>query len=469
MSELITEMIDIEKIHHHPENPRKDLGDLSELTESIKKNGIMQNLTVIPGYIEKGKKKKNGYTLLIGHRRFEAAKAAGLEEVPCRIIDDLTDKEQISIMLEENIQRNDLTTWEQANGFQMMLDLGDTVDTLAERTGFSKTTIYHRVNIAKLDMELVKEREEDPSFQLTLNNLYELEKIKDIDIRNKILKEATKSEEISWKVNRALQEQMKQETIDAFRAKCEALGLAEGDKDLNDNWYSHRNKTHKELFCKDTYGLKPDLEIPDDVIAQIDDTCIYLISSYYIRIAKPMDEMEEEEDETSAAEKERKAKRDDLVHRINQTCFDIQKNIKDFGERIAAGKCVLAKKDADDAIRGLYDVMVENAVTIEREAYDPYIENIDDLEDEEEYESVISDFRDGLSLSADLALQLINSSSTGYRTLNWRDAYEPQRHIERIVAALKPFGFSITDEEQAVLEGTSNLYKELDELKEEEE
>ena len=43
-------MIKVEQLYHHPENPRKDLGDLSELTESIRKNGIMQNLTVVPGH-----------------------------------------------------------------------------------------------------------------------------------------------------------------------------------------------------------------------------------------------------------------------------------------------------------------------------------------------------------------------------------------------------------------------------------
>lgn len=74
MEQLIN--IDVNKIEEHPNNPRKDLGDLAELTESIRQNGIMQNLTVV----------KNGedkYMAVIGHRRLAAAKAAGLKEVPC--------------------------------------------------------------------------------------------------------------------------------------------------------------------------------------------------------------------------------------------------------------------------------------------------------------------------------------------------------------------------------------------------
>ena len=57
--------INAKLIHQHPDNPRKDLGDLTELSESIKKKGIMQNLTVIPGYWdEKRTHHEEGYTLI---------------------------------------------------------------------------------------------------------------------------------------------------------------------------------------------------------------------------------------------------------------------------------------------------------------------------------------------------------------------------------------------------------------------
>lgn len=135
-----------EHIRPHPENPRKDLGDLSELTESIKKHGVLQNLTLVPVEGEPGE-----YMTLIGHRRYAAGTAAGVTEFRCQIKEGLTMREQVSIMLEENMQRNDLTIWEQANGFQMMLDLGETEESIAEKTGFSRTTVKHRLNIAKLN------------------------------------------------------------------------------------------------------------------------------------------------------------------------------------------------------------------------------------------------------------------------------------------------------------------------------
>lgn len=61
-------LIDINKIHHHPDNPRKDLGDLTELTDSIKRSGILQNLTLVP--IEG---KEDEFYAVIGNRRLAAA------------------------------------------------------------------------------------------------------------------------------------------------------------------------------------------------------------------------------------------------------------------------------------------------------------------------------------------------------------------------------------------------------------
>lgn len=167
--------IRVDQIDPHPENPRKDLGDLTELAESIKTNGIMQNLTVIPNNMGR-------YTVVIGHRRLAAAKLAGLSTVPCAVVYDMDHKTQLSTMLLENMQRSELTYVEQADGFQMMLDLGETVESISELSGFSTSTIKHRLEIAKLDKENLKNSD------LTLEDLAYLEKIEDIDKRNSIIK-----------------------------------------------------------------------------------------------------------------------------------------------------------------------------------------------------------------------------------------------------------------------------------------
>ena len=88
---MTTQMISVDKLYHHPLNPRKDLGDLEELAKSIEVNGIMQNLTVVPVLDTplSDKAIDEGYAVLIGNRRFEASKAAGLSELPCNILNNI--------------------------------------------------------------------------------------------------------------------------------------------------------------------------------------------------------------------------------------------------------------------------------------------------------------------------------------------------------------------------------------------
>ena len=108
--------IAIEQLDIHPQNVRKVYTDIDELAESIKARGVMQNLTVVPN-----PDKKDHYLVVIGNRRLTAARKAGLKTMPCSVV-EMTEKEQISTMLLENMQRSDLSVSEQAQGFQLMLD-----------------------------------------------------------------------------------------------------------------------------------------------------------------------------------------------------------------------------------------------------------------------------------------------------------------------------------------------------------
>jgi len=231
-------MIDISEIYPNKDNPRKDIGDIKELTKSIKKNGLMQNLTVVPGHWENELAYTNGYTLLIGHRRYAAAKAAGLTEVPCRIISGMDKKEQVSTMLEENMQRADLTAFEQAEGFQMVMDLGYTEKDLVTKTGFSETTIKRRLNIAKLDKELLKEKNEDEAFQLSLTDLYKLEQIKSIDKRNEVLSKAKTANDIDWLVRSTVDEEKRENRYEAFKVVLKEAGIEEAPEDIQRNYWA---------------------------------------------------------------------------------------------------------------------------------------------------------------------------------------------------------------------------------------
>lgn len=175
------QMIAVDKLHPHPQNPRKVIGDVTELAESIKANGILQNLTVVPN--NDNWDDKSDFTVIIGHRRLAAAKQAGLTELPCAVV-EMSEKEQLSTMLTENMQRSDLTVYEEAKGCQLLLDLGDTVAEIAEKTGFSESKIRRRVKLCELDEEAFKESQ---IRQPTLADYDRLNQIKDIETRNKLL------------------------------------------------------------------------------------------------------------------------------------------------------------------------------------------------------------------------------------------------------------------------------------------
>ena len=246
-------------LHAHPDNPRKDVGDVTELAESIKQNGIFQNLTVVKG--GKGSPNADGYTVIIGHRRLTAAARAGLTKVPCMVV-DMDDKEQLSTMLLENMQRNDLTIWEQAQGFQMMLDLGETEDDICKKTGFAKQTVRHRLKLLELDpVEFKKAQQRQP----TLNDYIALEKIENINERNKVLKDIG-TNNFQWSLNNAIRKQENKHNTEAWNKFIKSLDIPEisdsetnGRLSLNDvNYYiTAKLETHTKKAIKDLIEKNP--------------------------------------------------------------------------------------------------------------------------------------------------------------------------------------------------------------------
>ena len=139
----MTTEIRIENLRNHPKNIRKTYGDLKELTASIKENGVLQNLVVVPD-----PKHKDSYLVVAGNCRLRAAKKAGLESVPCTVT-ELDEQAQVLLMLTENMQRKNLTVLEEAQAVQMCLeDFGMKIADVAQATGLSVSTIRSRKNIA---------------------------------------------------------------------------------------------------------------------------------------------------------------------------------------------------------------------------------------------------------------------------------------------------------------------------------
>lgn len=280
----------------HPDNPRKDPGDLTELTASIAQNGVLQNLTVVPKRDDEGEE-TGRFRTVIGHRRAAAAKLAGEETVPCIIARHMTEREEIETMLIENMQRADLNAFEQAESFQMMLDLGSGASpaTIAKRTGFSETTVRRRLEMAKLDRKKLREVATDECRQLTLGDFDRLAQIEDINERNKVL-DKIGTREFDMALNSALSQQeiaRNRPAVDRWLEEHGAKELSDSDR------WSNKYEDYPGEHCIQIQHLgKAGNKLPE----KTDDPIFYYVSygNLYLKRKKPKAPREEKTPEERA-------------------------------------------------------------------------------------------------------------------------------------------------------------------------
>src|SRR5438477_11083147 len=129
----IGRMIAIDQIDPNPNQPRQVMGDLSELIASISEKGIIEPLVV--------RQRGDRFQIVAGERRYQAAVQAGLRELPV-VVRDVDDTEVIELALIENLQRKDLTAFEESEALAGLAEqCGYTHEDLARRLGKSRTSI----------------------------------------------------------------------------------------------------------------------------------------------------------------------------------------------------------------------------------------------------------------------------------------------------------------------------------------
>lgn len=144
----IGRMIPIEQLQPNVDQPRKDQGDLRGLTDSVREKGVLEPLLV--RYVPES----GGYLIISGERRYHAARAAGLTEVPC-IEKDADDGETLELALIENLQRKDLTPFEEADGVQALSGrLGLTHEEIAKKLGKSRVSITEVLSLRSIPDEI---------------------------------------------------------------------------------------------------------------------------------------------------------------------------------------------------------------------------------------------------------------------------------------------------------------------------
>ncbi len=429
------------ELYPHPQNPRKDIGDISELADSIKNQGIFQNLTVIKGGagVPEG---KDGYTVIIGHRRLAASKLAGLETLPCSVA-DMDEREQIATMLLENMQRSDLTYYEQAQGFQMMLDLGETQTSIAEKTGFSPATVSRRLQLTKLDQDKLKHVSE--ARQISLNDLELLNKIESLDKRNELL-DKIGTANFDWNVKQAIEREKTVKKENEWREKLVAAGVIE----IKDRWDSKYTSCNRSWLSAS--------EKPEEYV-KADDEQYFEIAygSIHFRKDKPGVKTDTNSDEARKKQEIANQKLEEL-RAASKRAYELR---REFAYSIS--NTVVKKHLADIVTFAFYSGIMWGSSFIEEDDL-LHLVNLEWQFDEDENSFInYADVEEKVSKEPErlLWLMLYESTSDSERQTYceyWAAQHNPNEELSATYDILIKLGYEMSDEEKQLRDGTHKLF-----------
>lgn len=438
--------IKIEDLKIHPKNVRRKYEGIEELAQSIKENGIMQNLTVVPDKEEEGK-----YLVVIGNRRLTAAREAGIETAPCVVVEDMAEKEQITTMLMENMNRKDLTVYEEAEAMQMCFeDFGLKVEEIEEKTGLSKTTINHRLNMAKLDKETLVEKAEDKEFQLSITDLYTLEKVKDINTRNKILKEASDSRDLANRARQAARQELQERNKAKLIEKCEKLGINKAPEGV---YYYSSGWEEVERIYLDEEDSKIEIKEAEGVYY-----VIQYNGFYFIKKEKRQQKEKKEVSEVDLKQKKTEGKR----AKIKAKYEEMHKDMEDFVRNILEGK-VDAPDNAEYIGKLTWEFIMKYRVAVSEYALTNVLLGAQAYKNaDEEEKNKATERATALPILYQMIAVAFSSleylSLTGYYGVLYNEAAGEK--LKAMHDILSNFGFSFADEESyKLMNGEHELYE----------
>ena len=427
--------IKLDKLEPHPDNPRKELGDLTELIDSIRAMGIMQNLTVVP-LDDQWEKLR----IVIGHRRAAAARLAGLTEVPCVIIEDMSEQDQVATMLLENIQRSDLTITEQAEGFQMMIDMGDSVAEVSRKTGFGETTIRHRVKLLELDQEVLRDKQS----QMKMTDLILLEKIKDPERKDRLLKIWGGDSNFALRVESEVEAEKLAET----KAKAIELLEAAGLSSNTETW---------SMDCTGKISLEAfdgEIEIPEGTTYYNPNVTSYKPS---IGLYKEREQVyQQESDEKKKKVEEARERLTQLRATFNKMNSMVTKYLGEVAQKgFSDNEKALIQKTAQKAVlsggyygeEDIYEVLRELGIAEAGPA---------EMEENDITEALEKTDTDIVWLA--FCVKLLRVTCISDRTWAGRVEYYENPYSKAFANLAQRLGYTYSDEEKSILNGTHELY-----------
>ena len=435
--------IEISRLRIHPKNMRTIYEGIEELTESIKSNGILQNLTVVPDPIEEGY-----YLVVIGNRRLTAARKAGLKTAPCVVI-DVPEKEQLAMMLSENMQRKDMDIIDECKGVQMTLDMGFDVDELAKKTGLSKKTIIRRKNIADMELNYSKVM----GRQITLGDLEQLQRVKDSGVRQDILLKIGTND-----FHLAITEYERSVKIREWQEKMRVLfrgiaterkeGMRYNEYETVEYFYENKEKKLGDIDLKDGY------------------TYFYYFMGFgnmmYFYGVPPKteeEESEEEDEEERRKAEEQKNKEEERKAKVSELGKTFCQMRREYIENHSAEKFLSQRRalywlticSADYHLSGEIDEELY-AELIGEEDPDAY-----SVDPEEIAERIAKDTHEAIPF----IYAMVEIEDGTYKLpIDWRGLFQEKHQFHTLYRFMKDIGYTISSEEQRVLEGRHEIFKE---------
>lgn len=425
-------LIKIENLHPNIDNPRQGVGDISELTESIKARGILQPLTLIPG----SGSWLGEYVIVLGHRRFAAANAAGLTEIPC-IICNMSKAEQIDAMIIENDRRADLTKIERSNGYQLSFDLhNDNYGETAAAVGVSESTVRRYLKLQAIDettRHKLHERERD-GVQITMADYDKLADIRDEGRREKVA-ETLGTKEFNLTYNKELYAEQSEINFANLLSEIELSGMKKADTSAGLLYLGYASKVDE------LNNITEDLEDADCELYYVPyNTYVSLYRTYFPEETAAR----ENADEENNLKREREYKLRDLFEAAYHSRLDFMKSLTEVKACVvmawAAKRIMIAGDGGDDRI-------VAEVLGIQSDI------------GEDDFMNLIAPYMVNKPML--LLAAMVYSSFSDYENntcIDWQLEYSRNIRLEKIYNFLKDLGYEISSEEQALLDGTHELY-----------
>ena len=368
------------------------------------------------------------------------------------MIVEMDAREQLGVMLLENIQRSDLTAYEQARGFQMMIDLGESVASVSDKTGFSESTVRCRLEMAKLDEKKLKEVSER---QLSFGDFEELAQIKDIKKRNEVLS-FIGTNNFTSKLENALREERVAEAMGPFLDKMAELGA----KELSDEnrWSSKYEQIASVRMTEEGAIDKP--LVPKKYQGE---PLFYSVRTYWGDLEIYRKRPKEETVKKSKAEIEREKATKERNRQL--------KGLNEVTRNLRAGfvkGLVMHSKNREAVLMGAAQVIgagvcsyqygINSKTVLEfvgRETSNEYGKN------DELFAAALSEMPQHV-IPALIYLQFENNGNASYGTevCNGFPKHVACARLDALYAWLSSLGYEMSDEELALQNGTHELFAE---------